>query len=146
MPVWIPVIRVSVRQRVTHPLAYGLLSRNSSTHTHTDIAGFHSRHETSKSGADLGLFRSSVRHWMPIVPAKVLSGCSRCECVGWPYLDIFPPGSWSCLRASGFQVLILSPLPSRVGGALPAGPPPDGGQTMKWERARFSAFQWSRAW
>ena len=35
MPVWIPVIRVAVRQRVTHPLAYGLLSRNSSTHTLT---------------------------------------------------------------------------------------------------------------
>ena len=31
--------------------------------------------------ANLIVFRSSVRHWMPIVPARVLSGCSRCECV-----------------------------------------------------------------
>ena len=55
-PVWIPLIRLSVRQRVTHPLAYGLLSRNSSTHTHThtDIADCHSRHESSRSG---GQFR-----------------------------------------------------------------------------------------
>ena len=42
----IPLIRVAVHLRVTHPLAYGLLSRDSSTHhTHTDIADFHSRHE-----------------------------------------------------------------------------------------------------
>ena len=34
-PAWIPVIRLPVCQRVTHPLAYGLLSRNSSTHTPT---------------------------------------------------------------------------------------------------------------
>ena len=42
----IPLIRVAVRLRVTHPLAYGLLSRDSSTHhTHTDIADFHPRNE-----------------------------------------------------------------------------------------------------
>ena len=47
MPVLIPLIRVAVRLRVTHPLAYGLLSRDSSTHhTHTDIADFHPRNES----------------------------------------------------------------------------------------------------
>ena len=45
-PVLIPLIRVAVRLRVPHPLAYGLLSRHSSTHhTHTDIADFHPRNE-----------------------------------------------------------------------------------------------------
>ena len=45
-PVLIPLIRVAVRLRVPHPLAYGLLSRYSSTHhAHTDIADFHPRNE-----------------------------------------------------------------------------------------------------
>ena len=60
-PVWIPVIRLSVRQRVTHPLAYGLLSRNSSTHTLTPTSRtvtLGMNHRVVE--ADLGLFRSSV--------------------------------------------------------------------------------------
>ena len=111
----IPLIRVAVRLRVTHPLAYGLLSRDSSTHhTHTVIAGFHSRHDTSKSGADLCLFRSSVRHWIPIVPASLLSGCSRCECVRRSYLDIVSVWVLSPRRARGPQVSILG-VPIRPG-------------------------------
>ena len=59
--VWIPLIRLSVRQQVTHLLAYGLLSRNSSTHTPTPtsrtvtLGMYHRGVEAS-----LGLFRSSV--------------------------------------------------------------------------------------
>ena len=117
-PVWIPLIRLSVRQRVTHPLAYGLLSRNSSTHTLTPTSrtvtlGMNHRGVE----ANLTVFRSSVRHWMPIVPAKGLSGYSRCVCVCVcrPYLNIQPPGSWSCLPANGFRFRSEFP-PVRVGG------------------------------
>ena len=143
-PVWIPVIHLPVCQRATHPLAMDCCrGTRAHTHTHTDIADCHSRHETSKSGADLCLFRSSVRHWMPVVPAKVLSGCSRCECFGWPYLYIFPPGSWSCLPANGLRFRSESPPVPGRGETFPAGRSPNGGQTMKLGRARFSLFQWS---
>ena len=145
-PVWIPLIRLSVRQRVTHPLAYGLLSRNSSTHTLTPTSrtvtlGMNHRGVE----ANLGVFRSSVRHWMPIVPAKGLSGYSRCECVGRPYLVIHPPGSWSCLPANGLRFRSESPPVPGRGETFPAGRSPNGGQTMKLGRARFSLFQWSLA-
>ena len=135
-PAWIPVIRLPVCQQVTHPLAYGLLSRNSSTHTPTPTSrtvtlGMNHRGVE----ANLNEFRSSVRHWMPIVPAKGLSGYSRCECIGRSYLGVFPPGFWFCLQANGFRFGSESPpVPSR-GEAFPEGQPPDGGQTMRLGRA-----------
>ena len=53
----IPVIRVAVRLRVQHPLAYGLLSPHSSKQrTHTDIADFHPRNENIDEWGRLVLF------------------------------------------------------------------------------------------
>ena len=114
-PVWMPLIRLSVRQRVTHPLAYGLLSRNSSTHTLTPTSRTVTLGMIHRGvGANLDVFRSSLRHWMPIVPAKRLSGSSRCECIGRSYLGVFPPSSWLACKRTDFG-LDRGPLPSQVG-------------------------------
>ena len=43
-------------------VSHGLLSRNSSTHTHTDIADCHSRHGSSSSGGQLVCFDRLFRH------------------------------------------------------------------------------------
>ena len=118
-PVLIPLIRVIVRLRGPHPRAYGLLSRNSSTHKHTHTHT-HRHRGLSLSASYIEewgrfcLFRSSVRHWIPIEPASLLSGCSRFECVKRSYLDIVSVWVLSPRRARGPQVSILG-VPPRPG-------------------------------